>query len=123
MRLSETDRECGARACEYGKKKRASGCEADICFSALLNEHASVGDRQGVRSTGMRVWKEEESMRRTKYDRECGARACEYGKKKRTSGCEAKETYGTKKSKRFTTGNDLSYKTGASEWSRQIVWR
>ena len=40
MRLSETDRECGARACEYGKKKRASGCEADICFSALLNEHA-----------------------------------------------------------------------------------
>ena len=63
MRLLETDRECGARACEYGKKKRTSGCEADICFSALLNEHASVGDRQGVRSTGMRVWKEEENKR------------------------------------------------------------
>ena len=63
MRLSETDRECEARACEYGKKKGTSGCEADICFSALLNEHESVGDRQGVRSTGMRVWKEEENKR------------------------------------------------------------
>ena len=76
MRLSETDRECGARACEYGKKKRTSGCEADICFSALLNEHASVRDRQGVRSTGMRVRNAQEP-----------------------SGCEAKETYGIKKSK------------------------
>ena len=101
--------------------RKTSGCEADICFSALLNEHASVGDRQGVRSTGMRVWKEEEhasdevrqgvqstgmrvwkeeeSMRLSETDRECGAQACEYGKKKRASGCEAKETYGIKKSK------------------------
>ena len=79
--------------------RKTSGCEADICFSALLNEHASVGDRQGVRSTGMRVWKEEESKRLSETDRECGAWACEYGKKKGTSGCEAKETYGIKKSK------------------------
>ena len=76
MRLTETDRECEARACEYGKKKRASGCEADIVFLHSLT-----------------------SMRLSETDRECGARACEYGKKKRTSGCEAKETYGTKKSK------------------------
>ena len=46
MRLSETDRECGARACEYGKKKRTSGCEADICFSALLNEQAAAKQRK-----------------------------------------------------------------------------
>ena len=63
MRRMKYDRECEARACEYGKKKRASGCEADICFSALLNEHASDEVRQGVRSTGMRVWKEEENKR------------------------------------------------------------
>ena len=39
------------------------------------------------------------SMRLSETDRECEARACEYGKKKKTSGCEAKETYGIKKSK------------------------
>ena len=34
MRLSETDRECEARACEYGKKKRASGCEAKETYGS-----------------------------------------------------------------------------------------
>ena len=52
-------------------------------------------------------------MSLSETDRECGARACEYGKKKSPSGCEAKETYGSKKSKRFTNGNDLSYMNGA----------
>ena len=47
-RLSETDRECEARACEYGKKKRACVCRRQT---------------GSARSTGMRVWKEEESKR------------------------------------------------------------
>ncbi|MDO5019518.1 MAG: hypothetical protein Q4E29_03500 [Lachnospiraceae bacterium] len=63
MRRTKYDRECEARACEFEMHKKPSGCEADICFSALFNEHASDEVRQGVRSTGMRVWKEEENKR------------------------------------------------------------
>ena len=48
------------------------------------------------------------SMSLSETDRECEARACEYGKKKRASGCEAKETYGIKNGKLVEWMDELS---------------
>ena len=76
--------------------RKTSGCEADICFSALLNEHAPDDSQAGSAKHGHASMERRRaqaaakqtfvflhsltSMRLSETDRECGARACEYEK-------------------------------------------